>query len=211
MMTYSTERALAYQNLMRWHETSRGMLEGKSRHDADWILADLVVGAMPSDLMQPTPIELTAAEILRLICAIETSIETGNARKLFNGIPEIVTLANGLKLSVDTLEKMTESYPVSVKDKITLKHYTPDAGNDASISGARILVTDQQNEAILCWLRSNALDPLKLPVPPSGKSGVKKTCRDELCKKHKTLFSSLSVFDTAWDRLRSNTEIKDAK
>lgn len=64
-------------------------------------------------------------------------------------------------------------------------------------------VTDQQNNAILKWLRDQNHDPLKIPVPPSGKSGVKKLCRDAV------KFSSSSVFNTAWDRLRSNGAIKD--
>lgn len=130
-MIYSIERALAYQNLMRWHETNKAKLKGVCRHDADWLLASLVIGALPSDLMQPTPTELTAAEILRLICAIETSIETGNARKLCDGIPEIITLEKYLKLSVNDLENMTECYPVSIKEKTRIEHYATYTGGDS--------------------------------------------------------------------------------
>ena len=68
-----------------------------------------------------------------------------------------------------------------------------------------IPVQRQQDNAILNWLRSNTYDPLKRPPNPSGKSGVKKLCRVAV------KFSSPSVFDTAWDRLRSNKQIKDAK
>lgn len=66
-------------------------------------------------------------------------------------------------------------------------------------------VAAQQDNTILTWLRNNKHDPLKIPVPPSGKSGVKKLCRDAVS------FSSKSVFDTAWERLRDNGKIKDAK
>ncbi len=75
----------------------------------------------------------------------------------------------------------------------------------------RIPVAQQQGTAILTWLKSNGHDPLKLPLPDKGKSGVKKDCRDALCENSKGLFSSPSVFDTAWDRLRANKEIRDAK
>ncbi|MCE9551377.1 MAG: hypothetical protein K8R50_10345 [Betaproteobacteria bacterium] len=76
----------------------------------------------------------------------------------------------------------------------------PAAKNDVRLS-----VTDQQNNAILKWLRDNKYDPLKIPVPSPGKAGVKKLCRNGV------KFSSSSVFDTAWDRLRSDGEIKDEK
>lgn len=75
---------------------------------------------------------------------------------------------------------------------------TPAAKNDVRLS-----VTDQQNNTILKWLRDHDYDPLKIPVPPSGKAGVKKMCRDAV------KFSSSSVFNTAWDRLRSDGAIKD--
>ena len=75
----------------------------------------------------------------------------------------------------------------------------------ANVAAARVPVAMQQDDAILNWLKSNKYDPLKLPVPPSGKAGVKKHCRDAV------KFSSASVFNTAWDRLRANGEIQDAK
>lgn len=77
------------------------------------------------------------------------------------------------------------------------------------VSGASNAVTmpvqKQQEYAILKWLSANKYDPLKLPVPPPGKAGVKKLCRTAV------KFSSSSVFSTAWDRLRANGGIKDAK
>ena len=80
----------------------------------------------------------------------------------------------------------------------------------AANAEVRLPVAAQQNNAILKWLESNKYDPLKLPVPPSGKAGVKKLCRDWLCTTCKQLFSSKSVFDTAWERLRNNHKIIDA-
>jgi hypothetical protein len=74
----------------------------------------------------------------------------------------------------------------------------------------KITAATQQDNAILNWLIKNKYNPKALPIPPKGKSGVKKLCRDELCEKFK-LFSSISVFDTAWDRLRKNKEIQDEK
>ena len=75
----------------------------------------------------------------------------------------------------------------------------------------RLSVTAQQNNAILKWLKLNEYESLKLPVPPSGKAGVKKFCRDALCANNKQLFLSTSVFNTAWERLRANSEIKDVQ
>lgn|GEM_PF-5951631 len=73
----------------------------------------------------------------------------------------------------------------------------------------RISVTSQQNDAILNWLKSNKRDPLKLPVAPSGKAGVKKECGDTLRQTHGQLFQSKKVFDTAWQRLRDDSLVKD--
>lgn len=80
----------------------------------------------------------------------------------------------------------------------------------AKMEAVRLPVATQQNTAILSWLKVSRHDPLKLPVPPSGKAGVKKLCRDALCESSKQLFSSASVFNTVWERLRANNEIKDA-
>ena len=74
----------------------------------------------------------------------------------------------------------------------------------------RVPVATQQNDAIITWLKSNSYDPEKLPVPSNGKPGVKKDCHDYLCTNIKELFSSKSVFNTAWERLRKNAKIKDA-
>ena len=81
----------------------------------------------------------------------------------------------------------------------------------AAKNDVRLSVTGQQNNAILNYLKEHNYDPLKLPVPPLGKAGVKKDCCDSLCKNNKTLFLSKSVFKTAWDRLRANSKIIDAK
>lgn len=69
---------------------------------------------------------------------------------------------------------------------------------------------EAQNKMILEWLISEGHNPKLLPLPLQGKAGIKKECRDELCKSCKPTFSSVSVFNTAWDRLRSNKEILDA-
>jgi len=76
---------------------------------------------------------------------------------------------------------------------------------DAPKGEVRLSVTDQQNKAILKWLRDHGHDPLKLQRGEKGKSDVKTECR------YAVGFSSQSVFNTAWDRLRSDGKIKDAK
>lgn len=87
------------------------------------------------------------------------------------------------------------------------------SNNIATLASAnkRSSVLMQQNNLILVWLRDNHFDPEKIPVPPPGKAGVKRQCREHLCSKSKDLFSSIHVFDTAWERLRSGGEIKDLK
>lgn len=89
---------------------------------------------------------------------------------------------------------------------------TVSVGNAAEAENIlqKIPVAKQQDSAILNWLIKNEYNPKVLPTPPKGKSGVKKLCRDELCKNLK-LFLSISVFDTAWDRLRKNKEIQDER
>jgi hypothetical protein len=79
-----------------------------------------------------------------------------------------------------------------------------------SAPAARVPVSVQQNEAILDWLKTNKHEPNCLPVAPEGKAGVKKQCRDALLTESAVLFSSKSVFDTAWERLRANNHIEDA-
>jgi hypothetical protein len=79
----------------------------------------------------------------------------------------------------------------------------------AATDGERIPVAKQQDRVILEWLTSNRHDPLNLPIPPEGKSGVKKVCRDALTEKNKHLFSSKKIFDTAWQRLRDDGNIRD--
>lgn len=81
----------------------------------------------------------------------------------------------------------------------------------AAKTEVRIPVATQQNTAIIAWLTKNQHDPLKLATPPKGKGGIKKECRDACLEDNKTLFSSTSVFNTAWSRLRSNSQIKDAE
>lgn len=75
----------------------------------------------------------------------------------------------------------------------------------------RIPVGKQQETAILNWLESSRHDPLKMPVPPKGRAGVKAECREALCKVPISLFMSKKTFDVAWQRLRDNGAIKDAE
>lgn len=66
-----------------------------------------------------------------------------------------------------------------------------------------------QEEAILSAIRDLGYAPTTLPKPPAGKPGVKAKVRSEL--KNNPLFKHKNtVFDKAWERLRSNGEISDA-
>lgn len=81
----------------------------------------------------------------------------------------------------------------------------------AKIAEKRIPVATQQDTAIIAWLTNNNHNPLKIAVPSKGMAGIKNTCRTACCKDNNTLFSSSKVFNTAWSRLRSNSQIKDAE
>jgi len=104
-------------------------------------------------------------------------------------------------------DKVIGFFRAELVDFINSNNISHTLTNDVPTSKVevRLSVTDQQNNTILQWLRDQHHDPLKIPVPPPGKSGVKKLCRDAV------KFSSVSVFDTAWDRLRAHGRIKDAK
>lgn len=112
----------------------------------------------------------------------------------------------------DGVQQIPESAIVLLDD---LRRYAGELGIEFEVKDAeqtalaaknevRLSVADQQDNSILSWLKSNKHDPLKLAVPPPGLSGVKKLCKDAV---H---FSSVGVFDNAWERLRANGEIKDA-
>lgn len=109
---------------------------------------------------------------------------------------------------------MTVSDFTSYAKQFNLAVLVGNADEQENISDTNVLqkipVAKQQNDAILTWLKDNKYDPKALPIPPQGKSGVKKLCRDKLRKNIK-LFSSDSVFNTAWDRLRKDKEIQDEK
>ncbi|MDO8437967.1 MAG: hypothetical protein Q7S69_07425 [Nitrosomonadaceae bacterium] len=85
------------------------------------------------------------------------------------------------------------------------------AVEQAATDGERIPVAKQQDKVILDWLALNKYDPLKIPVRPLGGAGIRKECGDALREKYKKLFQSKKVFDTAWQRLRDNSQMKDAE
>jgi hypothetical protein len=66
-----------------------------------------------------------------------------------------------------------------------------------------------QETAILAAIKSLGITPLALPVPASGKRGVKAAVR-EMVLLEKKIFTSPKVFDLAWQRLRDENRIVDA-
>lgn len=66
----------------------------------------------------------------------------------------------------------------------------------------------EQEEAILVEIRKQNVDPTSLPKNPPGKPGVKAAVRAALMES--TLFDGDTVFDKAWERLRTNRRIADA-
>ena len=80
--------------------------------------------------------------------------------------------------------------------------------NNAKSNLKKIPVQSQQETAIINWLLDSGYTPTELPVAKNGMSGVKKMCRDVLLTH--SLFSSKSIFDTAWQRLRDDSKIIDA-
>lgn len=67
-----------------------------------------------------------------------------------------------------------------------------------------------QDAAILQAIRSMGYDPLKLPVPPAGRRGVKADVRAALEKKNQIFPTRSKVFEKAWQRLRDAGEISDS-
>lgn len=70
--------------------------------------------------------------------------------------------------------------------------------------------TAAQDEAILAALRKNGYEPTELPKPPQGKPGVKAQIRKELKGKHPLFPVRSTIFEKAWQRLRSQGDIRDA-
>jgi hypothetical protein len=62
--------------------------------------------------------------------------------------------------------------------------------------------SDLQDNAILAAFAAKGLNPQCLPKAPPGHRTVKSAIRADLVKSMKQLFQSISVFDTAWQRLR---------
>lgn len=69
--------------------------------------------------------------------------------------------------------------------------------------------TAAQDAAILNAITQAGYDPLALPKNEAGKSGAKAEIRKAL--DGNPLFVGATVFDKAWDRLRSNEDIRDKK
>lgn len=124
-----------------------------------------------------------------------------------------IPLENPTKLSAFNNTYMTVSDFTSYSKQFNLTVNLGVEHEQGNLSNTYVLkktlVSEQQNLAVLTWLKDKNYDPKKLPTPPCGKAGVKKECREELCMNLK-LFSSKSVFNTTWDRLRANLEIQDA-
>jgi hypothetical protein len=93
------------------------------------------------------------------------------------------------------------------KEKPTLKPLREDERNVGSMREKHIRIIRQRCDAILSWLKANNYDPQDLPPPlKNGMATVKATCRVELCK-NTQMFSSLGLFEKAWQQLRADKEI----
>jgi hypothetical protein len=86
-----------------------------------------------------------------------------------------------------------------------------DAGANVTVarSGGAVSRFGAQERAILSHLSAQGLDPEKLPRNKSGKPGVKAATKKAL--QGTPDFIGAKVFEKAWDRLRANKEIMDAK
>ena len=76
-------------------------------------------------------------------------------------------------------------------------------------SPAPVSRTMAQDAAILAALREAGHDPLALMQPAAGMPGVKKSVRQKLTSERKDVFTSVKVFNNAWQRLRDDGSIKD--
>jgi hypothetical protein len=84
--------------------------------------------------------------------------------------------------------------------RLVCKFPTATAPVEQSAPARIVDKTEQQDDAILKWLKENNYDPLKLPMGKQGNAGIRKLCGDAVCKTYKL---SRPVFNTAWDRLRA--------
>jgi hypothetical protein len=82
---------------------------------------------------------------------------------------------------------------------------TATAARASSITEKHQPKASLQDRAILDWLIENNLEPSRLPLRATGKSGPKAECRAQMVKAA-ALFSAKS-FDIAWERLRKSGEI----
>lgn len=83
------------------------------------------------------------------------------------------------------------------------------ASHETNSNEKFISKAEQQDKIILSWLTEHSYDPLSLPAGACGKKGIRNACGDDVCK-NMGMFSSRSVYDSAWDRLRANGKTKVA-
>ena len=194
MDAFIVERLFAYERLERWRDSIEPSLIDRNQHDADWVLASAVCDAHPSGDIMPTVIERVAADILRILCVMETSVSNGEASLLFNGRPQLLILIDSLQARIATLEELTGDFSVSAVDE---------SGSENS-NYKPVQRQQFQEQEILRVIRSLEYNPKELPKLRPGKSGVKAEVRAKLS-------FAPGVFDKAWERLKKSKDVQHIK
>jgi len=76
-----------------------------------------------------------------------------------------------------------------------------------SATQKRQSVIDQQQEAILAWIKTNEHSATSLPPYVNGKKSIKSDCRTAMLQNNKQLFQSKNIFDREWQNLLSSKTI----
>jgi hypothetical protein len=228
MDAHSLERAFAYQYLTRWHDKYKAEYKHLSQHDADFSLVLSVKNTkLDSDLL-PTAEEQAAADVLGGVCAIEHSISSSEAMKLFDGVPVLKRLADSLNLAVAVLEKITGNHCITKQHEAFSEFYAPrksfELGLCNSAKAYAKHLPDNEAKPILSYLEDDiqqakndiATNKVKPPTPRKrGKTQIN-IFLEQLCKEQdidslsgKSLVSAIKIFvDTKNSIEKQNCPVK---
>lgn len=199
----------------RWTLFAAAAFLGEKLGEAKEPETEIMLGRRGKNFLSEFKNAVTSGQLIAYLPGDESKINSDDVRKIFasgcvrDAIGDVPYHSPAIYTVQVYWNKLSEWLKIN-ETKLTCEFPNPDTPA-AKVKAVRLSVAAQQNNTILSWLKSNKYDSHKLPVPPSGRAGVKKLCREALCGNCKQLFSSISVFNTVWERLRANGEIIDAK
>ena len=164
---------------------------------------------------------LTAGQAAHLMCALDPDVYavTENHPRLVDAgkrisnalkIERLAVAQNQVEASANEWLEWAESHHIVVHDGFRLATNaatpppeTPVTSTEETGEAKPLQRQRYQEQEILRVVRELGVDPMALPVPIPGTSGIK-------AKVRKQLTFSKTVFDKAWERLRGQGDIKDA-